>query len=122
MSHDEPHRASPLDKIVRMANQIATFFASKPHREGVAGVAEHINKFWEPRMRRHLFEHLDAGGDGLLPLVIEASTLIRRPEARVGSGVGVGAEASEGAPGGKGDAGGIRHPHRERGRRRHRDQ
>ena len=53
-------------------------------------------------MRRHLFEHLDAGGDGLLPLVIEASTLIRRPEARVGSGVGVGAEAAEGAPGGKG--------------------
>ena len=97
MSHDQSH-----DKLIRMANQIATFFLSPPESVRAEGVATHINKFWEPRMRRHLFEHLDAGGDGLLPLVIEASTLIRRPEARVGSGVGVGAEASEGAPGGKG--------------------
>ncbi|MGW9231541.1 formate dehydrogenase subunit delta [Pseudorhizobium sp. NPDC055634] len=97
MSHDQSH-----DKLIRMANQIATFFLSQPESVRAEGVATHINKFWEPRMRRHLFEHLDAGGDGLLPLVIEASTLIRRPEARVGSGVGVGAEAAEGAPGGKG--------------------
>jgi len=39
-----------------------------------------------------------------LPLVIEASALIRRPEAKVGSGVGVGQDAAEGAPGGKGPA------------------
>ena len=97
MSHDQSH-----DKLIRMANQIATFFLSQPESVRAEGVATHINKFWEPRMRRHLFEHLDAGGEGLLPLVIEASTLIRRPEARVGSGVGVGAEAAEGAPGGKG--------------------
>jgi len=97
MSHDQSH-----DKLIRMANQIATFFLSQPDSVRAEGVATHINKFWEPRMRRHLFEHLDAGGEGLLPLVIEASTLIRRPEARVGSGVGVGAEAAEGAPGGKG--------------------
>ncbi len=97
MSHDQSH-----DKLIRMANQIATFFLSQPESVRAEGVATHINKFWEPRMRRHLFEHLDAGGDGLLPLVIDASTLIRRPEARVGSGVGVGAEAAEGAPGGKG--------------------
>ena len=104
MSHDEPHRASPLDKIVRMANQIATFFASKPHREGVAGVAEHINKFWEPRMRRHLFEIIDAGGAGLLPLVLEASETIRRPAEPVSPGQSAQVEA--GAPGGKGEAAG----------------
>ena len=52
------------EKLVRMANQIATFFESKPHEEGVAGVAEHINKFWEPRMRRQFFEMVDAGGEG----------------------------------------------------------
>lgn len=67
-------------KLVRMANQIATFFSSKPHAEGVAGTAEHINKFWEPRMRRELFEVLDGGGEGLHPLVIEAASQIRRPE------------------------------------------
>lgn len=66
-------------KLAYMANQIATFFASKPHAEGVAGVAAHINDFWEPRMRRHLFELLDTGGTGLHPLVLEAAATIRRP-------------------------------------------
>jgi formate dehydrogenase subunit delta len=67
MSHDT------REKLVRMANQIGTFFNSKPHEEGVAGVAEHINKFWEPRMRRQFFEVVDAGGGGLLPIVLEAA-------------------------------------------------
>jgi NCAIR mutase (PurE)-related protein len=77
MSHDE--NAGPHPKLVRMANQIGTFMMSKPHDEGVAGVAEHINKFWEPRMRRQFFEVVDAGGDGLLPIVMEATQKIRRP-------------------------------------------
>jgi formate dehydrogenase subunit delta len=68
------------DKLVRMANQIATFFLSQPEAERASGVATHINKFWEPRMRRAFFDHVDAGGDGLLPLVIEASKLVKRPE------------------------------------------
>lgn len=69
------------DKLVYMANQIATFFLSKPHDEGVEGVAAHINDFWEPRMRRQFFEIVDAGGAGLKPLVIEAAVKIRRPVA-----------------------------------------
>jgi NADH-dependant formate dehydrogenase delta subunit FdsD. len=67
------------DKITRMANQIAAFMASKPHDEGVAGLAAHINDFWEPRMRRQLFALLDAGAEGFAPLVIEAAGKIRRP-------------------------------------------
>lgn len=72
-------RADTRTKLIRMANQIATFFMSKPHDEGVAGVAEHINKFWEPRMRHQFFEIVDAGGDGLHPLVMEAVGKVRRP-------------------------------------------
>ena len=80
MSHDEEsHAAQGIAKIVRMANQIGTFFQSKQHDLGVAGTAEHINKFWEPRMRRHFFEIFDAGGEGLKPIVIEAAPQIRRP-------------------------------------------
>ena len=67
------------DKIIRMANQIATFKESKPHQEGLDLCASHINDFWEPRMRRELFTILDAGGEGLRPLLIEASAQIRRP-------------------------------------------
>lgn len=76
MSHDQT-----LEKLIRMANQIATFFESQPEAVRAEGVATHINKFWEPRMRRHLFEHIDRGGEGLKPLVIEASRLIKRPVA-----------------------------------------
>jgi formate dehydrogenase subunit delta len=83
MSHNEEHRAGVRDKLVRMANQIGTFFESKPHAEGVHGVADHINKFWEPRMRRHFFEVVDGGGEGLKPIVIEAATAIRRPTEHV---------------------------------------
>lgn len=80
-SHAAAHVDRGLQKLVYMANQIARFMASKPHDQGVEGVAAHINDFWEPRMRRHLFQVLDAGGEGLDPLVIEAAGLIRRPAA-----------------------------------------
>jgi hypothetical protein len=97
MSPDDTH---PHAKLIRMANQIGTFFASKPHEEGVAGIAEHINKFWEPRMRRHFFEVVDAGGEGLKPLVLEAAASVRRP------GTPASNAANAGAPGGKGVAAG----------------
>ena len=67
------------EKLIRMANQIATFMETKPHDEGVAGLAGHINDFWEPRMRRQFFALIDAGGAGFRPLVIEAAKQIRRP-------------------------------------------
>lgn len=67
------------EKLARMANQIATFFDSQPEAVRAGGVATHINKFWEPRMRREFFEIVDRGGEGLLPLVIEASKLVNRP-------------------------------------------
>ena len=69
------------DKIARMANDIAKFMESKPHAEGVALLASHINDFWEPRMRRQLFALIDAGGADLRPLVLEAAGAIRRPQA-----------------------------------------
>ena len=75
MSHDTK------TKLVYMANQIATFFKSQPADEAVQGVATHINKFWEPRMRRQLFEILEKEENGLDALVLQAAPLIRKPEA-----------------------------------------
>jgi formate dehydrogenase subunit delta len=60
------------DRLVYMANQIGKFFHSQGHDKAVPGIAEHIKKFWDPRMRKSIFAHLDAGGDGLEPDVIEA--------------------------------------------------
>jgi formate dehydrogenase subunit delta len=62
------------DNLVRMANRIGQFFEAMPDRaEALAGVATHLKKFWEPRMRRELAEHIDQhDGAGLLPIVREA--------------------------------------------------
>lgn len=78
--HTEGHFGKTADKLVYMANQIAKFMETKPEAEGAAGLAAHINDFWEPRMRRQFFAHLDAGGEGLRPLVLTAAPLIRRPD------------------------------------------
>ena len=67
------------NRIAYMANQIATFFLSKPKDQAIEGFADHINKFWEPRMRAQLLAIIAAGGEGLKPLVLEAAPLIRHP-------------------------------------------
>ncbi len=61
------------DKLVRMANQIATFFATQPGESQAQDVADHIRAFWDPSMRAQLARHLDAGGDGLSPLARAAA-------------------------------------------------
>lgn len=65
------------DKLAYMANQIASFFKSRPHEEAVAGIADHISSFWEPRMRSQFFELLKTDKDKFDPLVREASERVR---------------------------------------------
>ncbi len=48
------------DKLAYMANQIGKFFAHKPHDIAVAAIADHIRKFWDPRMRSEILVHFDA--------------------------------------------------------------
>jgi len=72
MSHDGS------EKLVMMANQIGQFFASQREATRVPGIADHIRKFWEPRMREKIFAHLDAGGAGLTPVVREALESLRQ--------------------------------------------
>jgi len=69
------------DKLVMMANQIGKFFASQGESVAAPGIAEHIKKFWEPRMRNAIFAHLDAGGAGIDPLVKEALESLRKKAA-----------------------------------------
>jgi len=63
-----------VDALVRMANQIGAFFEAMPDRtEALEGIAQHIRRFWEPRMRRALLAHIDGtGGEGLSPTVMES--------------------------------------------------
>jgi formate dehydrogenase subunit delta len=63
-----------IDHLVTMANQIGSFFASFPDREEAeAGIATHIERYWAPRMRVRLYEHMDRmQGVGLAPIVLDA--------------------------------------------------
>jgi formate dehydrogenase subunit delta len=63
-----------IDKLLRMANQIGDYFESMADPvEARDGIALHIKKFWEPRMRRELLAHIDAtAGAGLHPAVLQA--------------------------------------------------
>jgi formate dehydrogenase subunit delta len=70
-----------LDKLVYMANQISKFFASQGAEQAVAGTAEHIKKFWEPRMREQIFAHLKTGGQGLEPVARAAIEKLAKAEA-----------------------------------------
>lgn len=68
------------DKLVYMANQIGRFFASQGPGKAIAGTADHIKQFWDPRMRAEIFAHLDAGGAGLDPAVRQAVEHLKSAE------------------------------------------
>jgi formate dehydrogenase subunit delta len=63
-----------VDKLVQMANRIGLFFEAMPDRfEAIEGIALHLQRFWEPRMRRELLAHVDgAQGEGLSAIVLAA--------------------------------------------------
>ena len=68
-----------IQNLVHMANRIGEFFAAMPDRtEAIEGVATHLKKFWEPRMRRAILAHLDSRqGEGLADLVRDALVALR---------------------------------------------
>lgn len=63
------------EKMVTMANQIASFFNTQPG-DAPEKIALHLSDFWEPRMRRQLLDYIASGGEGLNPSVQEAAKLL----------------------------------------------
>ena len=61
-----------LADLERMVNQIARNFASYPFDEAAAGIADHLQRFWDPSMRRDLAEALASGRIKASPLVTAA--------------------------------------------------
>jgi formate dehydrogenase subunit delta len=60
----DQHNAA--DHLVQMANDIGNFFRAEPVREdAVAGIANHIARYWTKRMRQKIAAHGDAGLDEL---------------------------------------------------------
>ena len=60
-----------VERLIHMANQIATNLATDA--APVAAVADHIQTFWDPRMKQMIFAH---GADGLSPIAAAAISLL----------------------------------------------
>ncbi len=66
------------DKIIRMANQIATFFETAADEgRAAADVADHINSFWAPDMRAAFHRLVELGAPDLSPLAHKAAPMVR---------------------------------------------
>jgi formate dehydrogenase subunit delta len=65
------------DKLVTMANQIATFFKAQGEGKAPEAIAGHIQAFWDPRMRREILA-IARGNSGarLDPLAVRALELL----------------------------------------------
>ena len=75
------------ERLVYMANQIGKFFEAQRADEVVPGIANHIKKFWDPRMRDAIFAYMDAGGEGLDPPVREALDKLKAAGHRTKAGL-----------------------------------
>ena len=71
------------EHLVQMANSIGDFFAAMPDAdEARRDLAAHIHRYWEPRMRRSILEHIDRrSGEGLQAIVLQA---LRQHRAELG--------------------------------------
>ncbi len=60
-----------VNNLIKMANQIGTFFDSMPDRaQAIEDIATHIKRFWEPRMRRAILESIDSKQDGAMSEIV----------------------------------------------------
>jgi len=68
-----------IQRLIHMANQIGAFFQAEPDRAvALEGIAAHLKRFWDPRMRKQILTWLDEhGGEGLSEIVAEAIRLNR---------------------------------------------
>jgi formate dehydrogenase subunit delta len=66
-----------IERLVSMANDIAAFFNAEPDRaEAARGVANHLKRFWDPRMRRQIVSQYRNGGAGLRDVAREGIGLL----------------------------------------------
>ncbi|MEQ8233392.1 MAG: formate dehydrogenase subunit delta [Gammaproteobacteria bacterium] len=65
-------------QLVQMANDIAAYFDSEPDRElAVRGIEQHLQRFWEPRMRRKIIALASRDDVALDPLAAAAVARLR---------------------------------------------
>ncbi len=73
-----------IDLLIKMANDISSYFAAEPDQEQAAQeVARHLRRYWEPRMRRQLIGYYqERRGAGLSDLALRGVALLAAAEPR----------------------------------------
>jgi formate dehydrogenase subunit delta len=61
--------------LIRMANQIAHNMAAYPPDVAAVKVANHLGRYWEPRMLNDLFAYAKSENCKLEPIVLNALAL-----------------------------------------------
>ena len=64
--------------MIHMANSIALNFSAYPREEAIKLTRQHLQDFWEPRMRRQLHAYVAEGGKGLNEPSAEAEKLLKK--------------------------------------------
>ncbi|MCW2650840.1 MAG: formate dehydrogenase subunit delta [Mycobacterium sp.] len=62
---------------IRLVNSIAVNFGYLPTQQAAAAVADHVNRFWDPRMKRRLFELVATQTEDVDPVALAAAALLR---------------------------------------------
>ena len=68
---------SNLERLAYMADQIARNFATLGEAAGARATANHIARYWDPRMKQQGLAMLDGEGPPLTPAAAAALRLLR---------------------------------------------
>jgi formate dehydrogenase subunit delta len=70
--------SAKMDKLVRMANQIGDYFKAMPDEEAVNGAADHLKRYWTPKMVGEIIAYVDGGHSGLNVTAARAVAALKR--------------------------------------------
>ena len=68
------------ERLIKMANDIGDFFNAESNKEIAAeGIAKHILRSWDPRMRRDIITYCQQDGSALSELARKAVSRLEHP-------------------------------------------
>jgi formate dehydrogenase subunit delta len=74
------HSQESGERLIAMANDIGNYFRPQPRDEAIAGIANHIKRYWTSRMREKLNAYLEQGNGGLDELPRAAVDSLNAPK------------------------------------------
>jgi formate dehydrogenase subunit delta len=72
-----------IDLLIKMANEIGEFFAGTTDKDGAArDVANHLKRYWEPRMRAQILTYYEERSGAGLSEVARSAVALLHAEAK----------------------------------------